>query len=175
MRSVMRKVVSTMCPFDEYRANLQYVGVGVLKRMRMIMERNIETSRDHIFEYTVEKAVDSFTEMLRAIQCEINDGIKIHLDDIQRDYYAAIVAPQLASFDQLQRTIKDEVTLIVKQVQDELDLDKILFQFQASFNRQDEFPDRGDIDTRSTMDMLNNSTKFEDEVSVKMEDTAEAS
>ncbi|KAL1846905.1 hypothetical protein Plec18167_001538 [Paecilomyces lecythidis] len=147
-------------------------GAGVLKRMRTIMERNIETSRDRIFEHTVEKAVKSSIEKLKAIQSEINDGIDIHLDDIQRDYYAAIVAPQLASFDQLQRTIKDEVTVIVKQVQDELDLDRILFQFPASFNRQDEFPNRGDIDTRSTMDVLNDSMKFEEEVSVKMEDTA---
>ncbi|GAD94993.1 hypothetical protein NFIA_000950 [Paecilomyces variotii No. 5] len=147
-------------------------GTGALKRMRTIMERNIETSRDRIFDHTVEKAVDSFLEDLKHIQVVIKNEIEIHLDDIRRDYYAAIVAPQLASFDQMQRNIKDEVTAIVKQVQDELELDKILFQLPASLHTG-EFSDGDDIDPRSTMDVLDDCTKFEDEVSVKTEDAAE--
>ncbi|KAJ9317701.1 hypothetical protein DTO271D3_2167 [Paecilomyces variotii] len=145
-------------------------GAGSLQRMRRIMEVKTENARNYMFDDSAEKAAVSLLGEIKSIQDNITNGIRTHLENIWRDYYAAIVAPQLAAFNETQIEIKSEIASIVKLAQDELDLNSKLLQRPASRGHSGDVADQRNIDSTSAMDVLSDPVKAEDRVSVKMED-----
>lgn len=131
------------------------------------MEAKIETARNAMYKECVKRAVKSFQEHLKNVGDDITNGISVLLDNIWRDYYAAIVAPQLASFNERQLAMKDEIANIIKEAQRELDLERKLLQERISTQLGDSGDDdtagETDVPTPSAMDVLS------DHISVKME------
>lgn len=138
--------------------------------MRRIMEVKTENARNYMFDDSAEKAAESLLGEIKSIQDNITNRIRTHLENIWRDYYAAIVAPQLAAFNETQMDMKYEIASVIKQAQDELDLNSKLLQRPAPRSHSGDVADQRNIDSTSAMDVLSDPVKAEDRVSVKMED-----
>ncbi|KAJ9292426.1 hypothetical protein DTO271G3_8781 [Paecilomyces variotii] len=173
-RRVSREFTPTIAEAMEsaYEQCSEERGVGSLQRMRRIMEVKTENARNYMFDDSAEKAAESLLREVKSIQDKITNRIKALLENIWRDYYAAIVAPQLAAFNETQIEMKYEIASIVKKAQHELDLDSKFLQHPASRGHSGDVADQRNIDSTSAMDVLSGCVEAEDHISVKMEDTA---
>ncbi|OJJ36596.1 hypothetical protein ASPWEDRAFT_170108 [Aspergillus wentii DTO 134E9] len=113
-------IAAEMTPI--YRECALQTGKGTLSRVRNIMSQGTADNRTQIFSHVVQHIQEHLMTLMTNLEGMIKDCLTTSAGYMSRDYYAAIIAPQVYGYSQALNGVKDEVTLIVQEAARELGL-----------------------------------------------------